>query len=63
MSRSWHDEALLAATVNSVVIAVMSTIGATVLGGLMALRHGAYVASVGNSSSKAVWCCRLSFPK
>jgi ABC-type spermidine/putrescine transport system permease subunit II len=33
----WHDEALLAATVNSLLIAVISTIGATLLGGLMAL--------------------------
>lgn len=31
-----HDDALLAATANSVVIAVVSTIGATVLGGLLA---------------------------
>jgi len=33
----WHDEALLAATANSLLIAVSSTIGATLLGGLMAL--------------------------
>ena len=33
----WHDEALLAATANSLLIAVISTIGATLLGGLMAL--------------------------
>lgn len=33
----WHDEALLAAAANSLLIAVASTIGATLLGGLMAL--------------------------
>jgi ABC-type spermidine/putrescine transport system permease subunit I len=33
----WQDEALLAATANSLLIAVISTIGATLLGGLMAL--------------------------
>lgn len=33
----WHDEALLAATANSLLIAVSSTMGATLLGGLMAL--------------------------
>ncbi|MCC6966655.1 MAG: ABC transporter permease [Nitrospira sp.] len=33
----WHDEALLAATANSLFIALVSTIGATGLGGLLAL--------------------------
>ena len=33
----WHDEALLAATANSLLIATVSTIGATGLGGLLAL--------------------------
>ena len=33
----WHDEALLAAAANSLLIAVASTIGATLLGGLTAL--------------------------
>jgi len=33
----WHDEALLAATANSLLIALVSTIGATGLGGLLAL--------------------------
>ena len=32
-----HDEALLAATANSLLIAVVSTVGATCLGGLIAL--------------------------
>lgn len=33
----WHDEALLAATANTLLIALVSTIGATGLGGLLAL--------------------------
>lgn len=58
----WHDEALLAATVNSLFIALVSTVGATGLGGCWRLGWSR-CRTAGSRLLKVVWCCRSSFPK
>lgn len=57
-----HDEALLAATANSLLIALVSTIGATGLGGCWRSAWNR-CRIAGNSFLKAVSCFRWSFLK